>query len=85
MPRPPQLRSDLPSDADFVSHAVALKRNLALNRASAKTALLALLLIQADMEGTTMSGVLEKLMRSAPSRHDQYALLRRYRAAMEES
>ena len=84
IPRAIPAGGTLPADSTFVQEAAQLGRAFAGQPDAPKKYLLMWLLIQADRENTTMGGVLDKLVRSQPSRNDQYGLLRRYRDALKE-
>lgn len=71
------------TDAEAVDEAVRLIRATAGQPGAAKRYLIVWLLIQAHQEGTTLGAVLDKLVRTQPSRNDQYGLLRRLRARLD--
>lgn len=82
--RPGAAGSALPTDTDFIEEAARLKRATASTPDAAKKYLLIWLLIEAHEKSTTPGAVLDNLVRSQPSRNDQYGLLRRFRAALRE-
>jgi hypothetical protein len=72
----------LASDTEIVEQAAKLVRLTNGSRAEAKTALLAWGLVLACYERTTVSAVYDRLVQSAPSRHDQERLVTLLRARL---
>lgn len=70
------------TDSDIIEEAARLARLSASRPGVAKRYLFVWLLVQAHEEATTPGAILDRLIRSQPSRNDQYGLLRRLRAKM---
>jgi hypothetical protein len=71
------------SDTQFVEEMASLARRHKADRDIAKKAVLSWMLILAALDGTNLSGVLERFARSAPSRRDQERLVTRLRERIE--
>jgi hypothetical protein len=75
----------IPPDTEFLDEALRLLRAFNADRATAQKYMMIWLVIFAMWEETIPSDVLDKLVRTQPSRRDQYSLVNRLRRLMFEA
>lgn len=80
----PPIGRILDTDTDFIGEAVKLHRRIKGRRKVAQSYVFIWLLLLAEIENTMPADVLDKLVRSQPSRADQAKLMRQLRAALRE-
>lgn len=80
---PSRIQEVVGSDSEVILEAARLVRAHRADREVAKKYLFCWMLILATLDGTNLSGVLDRLVRAAPSRRDQDQLVGKLRARLQ--